>query len=479
MRSFKQMEVIMKKVVVCAVFCFLNVSLPAYSHDLSGARVLVNDDKFCFSDLSSAGVVMNDGEYCVFDKIEYLGQNGLNYIRVNIGNPWGTTEATAPDTIIEDRIALGKAKRTALPFSAALVSDSFNFDPTASTSFAPKPLFAFNDDTLIVYDYWALVEQPQFGCSLSVASDTLSISYLPRIGPVYDWAPTVESILKIRLGGSYRSIICRFNAVVNHSRSPEPAEAGFRDAGKTKFATITAPPLIAYKYRAHSYPSAMVYLHYEENGTQYRSISPRITVTLDSATWAIDSTQRPSLSRILSEELQWLAAKDICTPSSNTLTRFISMAESGKLRGEMCYWTKQDSIIALTQSFYISPKGLSVSTPRDPYSGCGLRTDFQIPSQELATTTATSPHTFPSSTRLYTVTAKVNGGMLTVASSTPFNTMAVYNLFGREMYSIHFASLMKKVSVPLLKIGCVPGNYIIAIGSSDRQTACRSVVVQR
>jgi hypothetical protein len=422
--------------------------------------------------MTSAGVVMNDGEYCVFDKIEYLGQNGLNYLRKDIQLPVQTTISDSTS------LKLGKRQRTALPFTATLVSDSFNFDPAASASFVPQPLFSFNADTLIVHDYWALSEQPLFNCSLSVSKDTLSISYLPRAGGVNDWTPTVETVLKIKLGGAYIGIICCFNAVTKHTRPPRPAEVGFRDAGKTRYATITAPPLCAYKYRAHSYPAAMVYLHYQGKGKQYQWISPCITVTLDSATSSIDWAHRPSLSGILSDELQWLAAKGVCAPSSETISRTALLSGSGNSNNYgLLYWTKQDSTIGIKEWFEIV-KGdtLTVLGPRCG-NECGLESEFELPPKGLASAVAASPHIVPSGSSWYAVTAIAQNNMLTVASSTSFDKMAVYNLLGREMYSIHFSASTKKASVPLVKTGRVPGNYIIFVGSSDR-TMCRPIVFQ-
>ncbi len=442
----------MKIAAVLSVCCFLYVSLPA-----------------CPTDMSSAGVVMNDGEYSAFERIESFGLEGVNYLKENIPLPG---QATVIDSTMEGGIAMGKTKRMASPLSATLVSESFKFDPNADSPFVPEPAFAFSNDTLIVHDYWALVDQPAFRCSLSVATDTLHVSYLPVIGPVNDWTPSVETVLKIKFRTYRRTIVCCFDAVKNHARAPRPEEAGFGDAGNNRYAAVPVPPLSSYKYRAHSCPSAMVFLNYERIGL-YRLTSPRITVTYDSAVLSNAWTSLPSLSHILSEELQWLAGKGICTPSPSTITRLASLAESDTSGGGLCYWTRQDSLIALNQWFEISQEGVyGVYSTRSPLGGCGLGTDFSLPPASLGTTGTGSPHAVSSVSPRYAVTIKANG-KIAISSLMSFDKVAVYNLLGREVFSVKLSAPMNDASVPLVTNGLLPGNYLVVVSSANRRVDCR------
>ena len=414
----------------------------------------------CPADISSAGVVMNDGEYSDFERIESLGREGESYLKEIIPG-----QTTSTDTTTVDSVVMKEMRRRASPLSATLVSSSFRFDPDADSSFMAERQFAFNNDTLVVHDYWALVDQPEFGCSLSVANDTLYISYLPHAGVVNDWMPTVETVLKIKFTTFHRTIVCCFNEVKNHARSPQPHETGFGDATEKRYTALPVPPLATYKYRAHRYPSAMVFLSYERHG-MYRLTSPRITVTFDSAAMMMDSTPFASL---LMEELQWLSAEGICTPSPRTIGRLEAMGQ--RMSGGWCYWTRQDSVIGINQWFDISSEGIySTYSMRSAQGGCGLGTDFQLPSQGLkASGTAFFP-TVPSATFKDRVAARVSNGSLSVTSSESFDKMAVFDLLGHEIFSVKLVAPVNTVSVPFGS-RFIPGSYIVSVGLSGSHAA--------
>lgn len=419
----------------------------------------------CMTTTSSAGIVMNDGEYSNFERMEHLGQNGLNFIRENIPVPGQTTT----DSIIIRDIISGKAKHLASPLTAVLISSSFRYDPDADSSFLPERQFAFNNDTLTIHDYWTLVDQPAFDCSLSVLNDTLHLTYTPATGPVNDWTPSVETTLKIKLQTSQRTIVCCFDAVKNHARAPRPEETGFGDAKINRYAALPIPPLTAYKYRAHSYPTAMVFLDYHKNGL-YRLSSPRITVTFDSMSMLMDSTP---FAGVLLEELKWLAAEGICAPAPATLARLTSMGSG--MSGGWCYWTRQDSAVALNQWFEISREGVyTVYSTRGTKGGCGLGTNFSLPSEKLAVI-GTNP-TYHASSVSSRLTARILNGNFAVSSSMPFDKLTIYNLSGREILDVKFAAPMNNTPVPLARNGILPGNYIVVISSADRRIDCRPLL---
>jgi hypothetical protein len=95
----------------------------------------------CHPDMSSIGIVLNNGEYFAYDKIESFGSEGANYLKELIALP---NQTTPTDTIVTK----GAARKTRAS-SAALMSASFQYDPTATASFllgpqrpARIPLFA-------------------------------------------------------------------------------------------------------------------------------------------------------------------------------------------------------------------------------------------------------------------------------------------------------------------------------------------------
>ena len=246
-----------------------------------------------------------------------------------------------------------------------------------------------------------------------------------------------------------------------------------------RYATVPVPPLATYKYRAHSSPSAMVYIHYQTTEKLYRWISPRITVTFDSIARAKDSTP---FAKIISEELKWLAAEGICTPSSKTLAWLDSLSSiiNG---GGWCYWSKQDSFLGLNQWFTLGNDAQNgwqgVWKVFSTRGGCGLGTDFELPVEKLGSTGTVVPASVHSISPVPTIHAGIRRGMLSVVSSMLFDNVSICNLLGREVYSAKFVNLVNNASVQMSKNCCSSGNYLIIIRSENRQIVCMPLIYQK
>lgn len=358
----------------------------------------------CPADLNAAAIVLNDGEHVAYDKIETFGTPGIGYLK---------------DSVVSGPSAPG-------PAGISLISQDFEYDPTASSNFSLKPMFSWNSGTLKISHYWALSSQPVFRCSLAVASDTLYLSYKAIPGPVNDWMPTVATTLTLSVNTDYKGLTVCFKSVP-YARKPE--ENGFCDATKDLYAFLPLPPYYTYKYRAHSDSAIMVYLGYEQNSSTYK-YSPRISI-------ASDSTRSPSsagLSVILSSELAWLVDKQICALS---LSQLQSVSSTKCVHGGECYWTKQDSIISLNQWFLINgdllrSQSLQVNGMR---GGCGLGTEFDLPVSPLGATGVITSS--PSSRRVDPAEGKAifRKGVLEISSPIAFDNIRVFNCLGRSVYS--------------------------------------------
>ncbi|NLE00724.1 MAG: hypothetical protein GX640_12720, partial [Fibrobacter sp.] len=345
---------------------------------------------------------------------------------------------------------------------------SFNYDPDASTNFTPKQSFAFSGDTLIVHDYWALADQPELGCSLSVSNDTLSLFYVFEAGLVKDWMPTVETVIKIRVGGIVRTIVCCLNEVKNYARKPQSGEPGFRDATVKHFVAVPVPPLVTYKYRAHSNPNAMVYLSYLEYGAE-QWVAPQVTVSLNDT---LDGQETDAtLAALLAEELQWLKERSICNASDSSILFLKKMIGSG---GGWGYWTKQDTLIPLGSWFTVYNHVLSVNGIK---RGCGLGTDFILPGGELVSVINSGKEKYQRMDIQNSIVTRVVNGTLTVSSHNElFKNISVYDITGRQIYENRMHTPVNSVSVFLEKLRCSHGRYMVRVGVVDGKVSSFNIV---
>ena len=426
----------------------------------------------CPADMSSAGVILNNGEHFDFLKIEALGKKDINYFKEEIiPIPVTVDSIVSNDSVISDeKNILKKPRRIPLQSEATLISHSFKYEPDASTSFSPEPMFAFKEDTLIINDYWALSNDALFLCSLNVSNDTFHISYLPVIETGKDWMPTIQTVLRIKLNTTRKNIVLHFNAVKN-ARPPFYTQTGIRYAGTDFFSTVPVPPLCTYKYRAHSCPSTMVYLHYEQTSKDYRWICPKITITIDSSLAYSDTSI--DFAEILMNELLWLKELGICIPSQKTID-MLSSAQTTS--GGWCFWSKQDTTLGLNQFFSIDNNTLNVWNIRTAQGGCGLGTDFQIPPEPLQLTKAKSYPVLKDhiSTR-FDITAQMRNNTLNIVSSRSFNQLSVYNYLGQEIFSQTFPVSGKTIALPIIS-RFIRGNYIVVTRSRNHKASCRLFV---
>jgi hypothetical protein len=413
----------------------------------------------CPPDANSVGIVLNNGEHTSFETIETYGSLGVNYLKDFIAPVAGVS-----DTFLQKSL---NKKQTSAIFS--LISQSFVYDPTATSSFSVKPLFTFNNDTLILNDYWALSEQPAFRCSLSVSNDTLYISYLPVPGPVNDWTPSVETTLKIQTHASvidtvYKSLNLCFKAVP-YARPVE--EIGFRNATKDFYSFLPIPPYATYKYRAHSDSTVMVYLSYEQLSETYR-FSSRITISSD----PLNNLSKANLFAVLAAELQWLSNANICSFSPSLLNALLAKTPQS---GGICYWSKQDSVISLNQWFLINEQSLLVYGARN---GCGLGTTFDLPASALAASSSVSDVNSFRYSNGSLMKAFVRNRVLEIVSPTAFDNIRLYNFLGRMVFSCNLGSPSSRAIVPLSgKAGIISsGGHILVLGQRQKIIFCQSLL---
>jgi hypothetical protein len=412
----------------------------------------------CLPDMNSVGIVLNNGEHVAYDKIESYGSLGVNYLR----------EIIAPVAAVSDSFqqrSLAK-KQTSSIF---LLSQNFMYDPSASSTFSVKPMFTFDNDTLILNDYWALSEQPAYTCSLSVSNDTLYLSYAPVSGPVNDWTPSVETTLKIHINTSYKSLTVCFKAVP-YARPAK--EIGVRNATKDFYAFLSVPPFTTYKYRAHSDSSIMVYLGYEQLSFTYK-LSPRITISSSDLS---SNVSKSDLFAVLADELQWLSNMNICTLTPDLLNALSSKAPQS---GGQCYWSKQDSFISLNQWFLINGQLLTSQSLLiyGPRSGCGLGTEFDLPASRLAASSSVSDGNSSYYSGATLMKASVKNGLLDVVSQIAFDNIRVVNPLGRMVFSYNLGKPSFRTIAPLSgKTGFIlPGRNFIILGKQQKTIMCQSL----
>ena len=76
------------------------------------------------------------------------------------------------------------------------VGATINYDVTAFSNFQRKPSASLANDTLWIADYWAMSEQPPVQALAEVKGDSIIVNYARQFGPVNDWRPTVEAIVR-------------------------------------------------------------------------------------------------------------------------------------------------------------------------------------------------------------------------------------------------------------------------------------------
>lgn len=115
-----------------------------------------------------------------------------------------------------------------------ILSDyKFSYDISASFPSILQPNYKIGEDTLVIYDYWALSQQPTYIASVSLKEDTIVINYEINGFTVNDWTPTVETMLKIDIS-KYSGIPIIKLPAVSDAREPTSEESGFRDAREIK-----------------------------------------------------------------------------------------------------------------------------------------------------------------------------------------------------------------------------------------------------
>lgn len=129
------------------------------------------------------------------------------------------------------------------------VGATINYDVTASSNFQKKPLASRNNDTLEIADYWAMSQQPPVQALAEVKGDSLIVYYERQFGPVNDWTPTVEALLRFSAKSVPSIIVLKIKAIsdtsLNFVRPPDSLEIikGFRDARQTLIKVISRDSL--------------------------------------------------------------------------------------------------------------------------------------------------------------------------------------------------------------------------------------------
>ncbi len=124
-----------------------------------------------------------------------------------------------------------------------LLESEFVFDVTTRAGNAPKAP-VWNGDTLTVWDYWALLQQPDFRAVAAREADAIGIRYVTVSEASRDWSPPVETRLRLLLPPSSSSeVTLRFHAVPDARAGRGEAEAalGVQDARLERLLILRRP----------------------------------------------------------------------------------------------------------------------------------------------------------------------------------------------------------------------------------------------
>lgn len=95
---------------------------------------------------------------------------------------------------------------------AELIESNFSYSSSINLENL-KDFTSFKNDTLKIYDYWALVNQPEYKAEIFNSNDTIHIKYLENSILVKTWCPLVETYIKIYLKTNYNNITLHFSPV--------------------------------------------------------------------------------------------------------------------------------------------------------------------------------------------------------------------------------------------------------------------------
>lgn len=122
-----------------------------------------------------------------------------------------------------------------------LLETRFAYDATAMPGFTPKPA-TWNGDTLTLYDYWALTDQPVLSGRAEWSDGELDLVYESVSAASNDWSPSVETRLSILVPAGPGQVKLRFLAMPK-ARKPSEAEAavGVQDATQDRVLALPRP----------------------------------------------------------------------------------------------------------------------------------------------------------------------------------------------------------------------------------------------
>ena len=117
--------------------------------------------------------------------------------------------------------------------SINFIGSTFNYDVTANSNFQKKPIASLHNDTVVIADYWAMIQQPTMQATAEVKGDSIIVQYSSVFGVTKDWTPTVVTLLRFTSKSVPQIIILKINAAsTTFARAPDSLELakGFRDA---------------------------------------------------------------------------------------------------------------------------------------------------------------------------------------------------------------------------------------------------------
>jgi hypothetical protein len=383
----------------------------------------------CMPDTNYVGVVLNNGEPINYQKIESHGKAGVNFLK-------------EPGLSLFDSILIRSTFiDTIYVPSVTLLSQDFQYDPFAIHNAGTEPLYSFSADTLIITDYWAIGEQPDFHCSTSFANDTLHIIYSVSSIIANDWYPEVKTTLKFKVipdnPSKHPDIVLYFHKA---PRARKSTIARVRDATSDCIFNI---PIVnfSYSYRAHSDTSLLVSLNYQYYHGLYRGV-PKIAIYSDPQ--IVYSTKELLLQ--FQKELTWLIKEGICTvpPKILSIDVLSNKDSTGAMFGGALYWTRQDAVLGPYSWFY-SDTGLN-----QIFVDVCSSTDFKLPQNSLPATSSGIRHSFTvakSSENRFS--AKIVKNELIVESDISFNNIRVFNALGKQILVNQKKSELNEVIVDL------------------------------
>jgi hypothetical protein len=121
-----------------------------------------------------------------------------------------------------------------------LTTFGFHYDFNAvNKNYVKKPFAQKKNDTLIITDYWAMIEQPDMTVNSECIGDTLMITYSPLGGVNRDWTPDVETVSYFLIKSAPNTVIIKIKATCC-SRPPDSADVdfGIRNAAQTYITSI-------------------------------------------------------------------------------------------------------------------------------------------------------------------------------------------------------------------------------------------------